>query len=247
MIRLDRISKPPLGVQIRSDGHWSTIDLVGAWAFNEFAGGPTELLRGLRATLPAGLVWNPDGLRTTGVEATAVSSKPFFSPAGDVWSIVFRTYKDDNSTGSYIICDPSGNNHAAIHLRSNVYLAFIGSGYTRTEWDSREAVNQQGHHTWCITRNGPGTYLQAYKDGIPLGSSSSSALVNDFSQFNRFGTLINLGLVTLQSALFYHRYLRPNEAMGLTANPWQVFEPETIWIPIEGEMVNMGAALMMGM
>lgn len=34
----DRTQKPPMGVSLRSDGHWSVQGLVGAWAFNEGAG-----------------------------------------------------------------------------------------------------------------------------------------------------------------------------------------------------------------
>lgn len=239
-IRIDRTSKPPLGTPLRSDGHWSIQGLAGAWSFNESAGVPINAVDSRPSNFAGtGNIWHPDGMQT-GTTGGLITNATL--PTQDVANTSF-TY--------FTVCQiPTGLISSAT-LMGNRYggtsspLQFFKIKAGGTEYYNN-GVNNGFSYTWSV---GPttqiavvksGNTLIGYQNGVPRATSTVTVTQDPNPIF------IGCGGVTAQEpsksmfsvALYFNRALSPAEVASLSANPWQIYEPETVWIEVGGTPVT---------
>lgn len=227
MALMDRTAKPPVGVPLRTDGHWSINGLAGAWPFNESSGGISDAAGGNYSVSSTGsIVHTADGITTAAPDSYFTTASPLLNPPGDNWTVFVKANKA-GSAAQYLLFPSSGapNSDAGLYLRDGVYLAWITSNYSNIYWSSAAARAQAGLHTWCITRNGPGLTHRAYRDGSDLGTAEATgATTNIWTNFKAIGTNYAGYGSEIQAALFYNRTLTDTEVAALSANPWQIFQ-----------------------
>jgi len=229
-IRVDRTSKPPIGTPLRSDGHWSVQGLVGAWAFNEGAGQSTiNVVTGSRVVIQQGsgvITWTPDGMRIDDL-AVSLNTPP---PLG---AMTIVSKGDYSNTPDIALSFKAGSNYPGIRYQGVDYtvlwLAASGNyrvfnaplGYaTRLNiivipGNSQSDVNSS---SW-------------YVDGKALSVSSTDSTSPQDSRDSLLKGIIGLQWINQRNDYLgiYNRVLTPDQVKSLSDNPWQIYEPETIW------------------
>ena len=233
-IRVDRTSRPPLGTPLRSDGHWSVQGLVGAWAFNEGAGQTCFDLLGKSDLAITGLSRTPNGLAnsSTGQFAQAVASTKSQCPNDNTLTVVLtpltgdsqlfwtdgfitlsRTYAVFPNQLYYIVNTAAGNWSAPSPVQlTNGLRTIVSVGYQRSG-------------NFDILQNGVQVYSgAAYALGANYsGANSSVEVLRDSYGGNT---------ASVELALLHNIYLTIAQRQSLSENPWQIYEPETIWINV---------------
>lgn len=264
-IRIDRTSKPPLGTPLRSDGHWSVQGIVGAWAFNEGAGstafGGSDNLRLLdTATLAAGLLHC--NAAKSGAEITMPSSFKLSLPVymaarftvlgtPPANSGYFGTRVADTDIAPYVA------NVLVSDYQGNFQLLWNDNGLF-TSIASTEAISAHIGKTITMVALIKSNSQQLYLNNKLIVNNNAAIGNPTYS-----GTsLLHFGWNTGQDIARYpnadydigwygHSFPSPQEIASLTANPWQIYEPETVWIEVGGTEaevpITSASALMMGM
>ena len=217
------LQKPPPGTPI-DWSHPSISALCSAYALNEGGAGPLNAATGRRGTLNGTIlpVWANNGLSFSDSSSYSVLPDLIINPTNDCWSLAIQV--DITSCSAYIL--GANNTDAAAYFRNGIYLGWAYSGWNVTSWNSTDAQTQTSRHTWIMTRNGPGTYVYAYRDGKSLGPSGISTAVNTFTGFNTIGNNGFSGVYTILGFWGWNRTLSASEAASISANPWQIFKPQ---------------------
>lgn len=274
-IRVDRTSKPPAGTPLRTDGHWSVDGIAGHWGLLESAGsiavdgapwrrntllnadkpplwrGGALLFNGVASTTQFSLADLPDadylgGAAGATIVAGITASASQSSPAG---LVLFLDNAATPSTNRVLLNITSDR---AINIRSRsdtetqaqattangivpvgvpvvVASAFdLASGRQRAYVGNREVINAAASYAGA-------TFTARSTIGAGIGCLPA---LPDYS----FGGLIHF-------VALYRRALRPEQVAALAANPWQIYEPETVWIDVSSGVgsVETPAAMMMAL
>jgi hypothetical protein len=235
-IRIDRTSKPPLGTPLRTDGHWSVQMLMLAVD----PANPINLVTGewpIRAgsTLPAPSTIS-DGssaLFTTGYYRYNKSNIPnkngkFTLFCRQLWSGSATSYQVPIGIGQDLSWyAPDGST-------GRVSFDTIPGG-TRALSNSG-VITATNIQSLALTWDGATPAISGYINGVtdridnlPTGSwVEGEALYVGMGQNNEFCKS------SLSIALIYNNTLSPLQVASLSANPWQIYDPETVWIEIGG-------------
>ena len=235
-IRVDLTSKPPLGTPLRTDGHWAVQGLVGAWAFNEGAGATCFDATGNNYTnvKSGGVLRDINGITATSA-GYYQAVKPLLNPQNGKWSIVTRLKVPSGAAICYPIFHTGGDGGTTASLRTRDTDSFYWffDGYNSASWTSGIAIDQVGWHTWALTRSSATTALKLARDGVDCGAPTQGILsaTNTWSAFSRFGAHQDgNGFDVIEFAYFYETDLTPQQIASLSANPWQIYEPEVVWV-----------------
>lgn len=272
-IRVDRTSKPPAGTPMRTDGHWSVDGIAGHWGLLESAGsiavdgspwrrnalldadkpplwrGGALLFNGLSTSFSRAYLPNADYLGGAAGATIVAGITASASQSSSDGLVLFLDNGKTTSTNRIMINITSGR---AINIRSRsdtetqaqattangivpvgvpvvVASAFdLARGQQRAYVGNREVVNAAASYAGA-------TFTARSTIG---GSIGSLPALPSYS----FGGLIDF-------VAMYRRALRPEQVAALAANPWQIYEPETIWIDVSSGVgsVETPAAMMMAL
>lgn len=235
----DRTTKPPLGTPLRADGHWNVQGLVGAWGLNESADRAYYNLvngaKGLGRNNP--LKWGPDCVSTTVYSNISDAQFNIIVPQAEF--TILAKFKQTLSGGSQGYAVGLGVDAA------NGYSIGYAGGYT-TNISARvqgaivganDIVSSGGLtlSTFGVTASSSANSVSFYRNGIK-GNSAAWAASGVFSTVNILGDAVrtyNQGLSGDAYFIFiFSRALSPAEIASLSANPWQVYEPEVVWVEV---------------
>jgi hypothetical protein len=236
-IKIDRISKPPIGTPLRSDGHWSVQGLINSWTFNSGAGAEViDSVTCKQAVLSSPATgWHPDGMygngSTTPRGLTISDSIPVLSAGTMIASckIAMPVAVDVMAFGDY-------------------YLRLLATGMVRGQIRTN-GIYAQIDTTATISEEVSSVAFAYY----PVGSTASKIYVNGINRTssvtagsggpegntgknigcqggNLYSNILN-GVIKIASR--YDRVLSEAEVKSISENPWQIYEPETIWVTVE--------------
>ena len=245
-IRVDRTSKPPVGTPLRSDGHWSVQGLELAYGGNGAfdAHGALGGLSGFSTTRNFG-----QGLLLNGTTQLLTFFRPtpkltHFTAIAGIIPSTLKTYSAIISTRSSLSSGWSLRNaqiggyqlgftlHGASDHTSTIPSIPPGNygvvGLVYTDLNGIIFNGTTGQSQSIAT----GSQSAANMVGFSLGATTKSGPVyNDFFP----GMIIWL--------VYYNRPLSIQERESISANPWQIYEPETIWITVGGSGEQVAAFL----
>lgn len=244
-VKIPWTAKPPIGTPLRS-GHWSTQGIIGAWAFNEYAG---KSFYGVGGTLTASAgSWHSDGYQTDG---TAVGGGPQLTNASGASAYNFEG--DFTVFVDYICLDPAEDNNC-----------IIGKGNTTTPFPFM-VLGQYATNRFSILRTGStGTAVNAVISGvgtardvtrIAMGKRGGDLFLHAYNKAANYyntvtdtttGSHANIAPLTLGNrdngyfqskniyklVLIYNRALSVAELESLCDNPLQIYQPRTVWVPV---------------
>lgn len=241
-IRVDRVSKPPLGTPLRSDGHWSVQGLVGAWAFNEGAGGLIDAVTQGTSPMLGTPVCNAEGVEFVTGSGCKVRDN-FRTP---VFTIVFE---GSNPVQGYASKRVIANYNIAAGLiflcnfvdsTGDIYFRVVNTAYTDFTAIATNAAS--------VTSKSIKGFVKIDGSNIVSGNGNITATTAFTGTLQTFTTIplsigcsLNNGAVDSSAAGFTHKWLyfydvalTPQQTTSLSENPWQIYEPETIWINVGG-------------
>ena len=236
-LRITRTTKPPLGTPI----DWSNPlaqGLVGAWAFNEGGGAPVDSVSAKRltcSTVPAYSagdivrIQNTDTIYATFAnlsisectvitcirQTTNINTAIF---AGFYGSVVGQQFMVRRSYSNYPILSSSN----ADRITGSTNLSVINTFYTHVITNSVKANQQTMFCNGVLQGVATFSYNSlAYDTFQPAGCNSGSITGWGWNGFTKYTYL-------------YNRALSAAEIASISANPWQLYEPETLWVDLGG-------------
>jgi len=230
-IRIPRTTKPSLSTPI-DWGNPLAQGLVGAWAFNEGSGTKTfDAVSGITGVKQGATSWHPEGIRNSGG-----------TPAG----IIFASGVANPQAASTMFCAGSFTDFSAIRtigvlgahslvIQANGTLKYGVS--TSLTYPSVYSTALTGVVSSCAgTFGGVGGTHDIYVNGLAAKASQvagtgiigggPSGAIGCASSGNAYAQVFN-GIISV--VLFFSRALSPSEIASLSANPWQIYEPEITW------------------
>lgn len=257
-IRIDRTSKPPLGTPLRSDGHWSVQGLIGVYGGNEAAGTRIFDAGGIyHSTAMLRCECGPDGIVFNGTTAAGSGAQIGASPVlgGLSESSVFVVFKTTSpavqiaNSGDAIYSEraPTGNDIYKIALvnLSGVQAEFTyrnDAGALLQQRVSAAGSNDGGWHTAAIIKRGTAhtiCYESVSSTGTYGGTNTNFTNANMKCLIGGDGADANAtwgGGATgaIGNVYRYSQALSLDQYYSLRANPWQVYEPEIVWVEVGG-------------
>lgn len=254
-IKIDRTSKPPPGTPLRTDGHWSTQGLAGAWVFNEGLGSSTfDGVRQDPATVKGSSGLAGGALRGDGSSVCAKTEKSIGFP-GD-YSFVFHVnYKSyilnqliaelgpitDSTQGFLINGGTATNVYIQLAIRNGGSFSQIIIPILPLNTPSQIAFVVRS----SIVANAGG--ITAYRNGAPVTGTyptphkAPGALAAQQLNFLSRNSTSLFANIDLNYFFAYSRAVLDSEISSLYNNPWQIYEPETIWFEVGEAAVFEGA------
>lgn len=256
-IRVNRASKPPAGTPLRTDGHWSVDGIAGHWGMLEAAGSiavdgsPWRRNATLSATMPP--LWKGGSLLFNGDASTEYSRA--YLPNADylggaagatVVAGITASAGQASSSGLVMFLD-NGTTNITTRILLNITTG------RAVNIRSRSADETQAQAT---TANGivpvgvPVVVASAFDlaRGRQRAYVGNREVVNAAASYARatftarstigggIGCLPNLGSYSFGGSIhfvaLYRRALGAEQVAALAANPWQIYEPETVWIDV---------------
>lgn len=246
----DWTTKPPIGTPLRG-GHWSVQGLVGAWVFNECGGTVAFNVAdsSKNAVLPSltnsriltikGLVLD-DVLTTQRVTFPAEVS----NGATDL-TVVARVTPRKKFLGNNTswVCKSSGGTGSSVswvlggnwNSTSSDYYPWFLVGIGSSNYVVAHATQWNVGITETFSGVRKGSDLLFYRNGKLVNTTSGipTTAVNSNSTVGMLGDYLpNDSLHTIadyQFVYIYTRALSAEENRSIVNNPWQIFEPETVW------------------
>lgn len=229
-IQIPWTTKPPLGTPI----DWSnplTQGLVGAWAFNE--GGGAKVLNNVNQELAlfdhSGVMsWSPEGMGIVGYTGLdfglAINGPLTWGFTCNVDNIRNINLNNVTEEGSAIVLDNGGQK----------ILMKVASGYSSYVYWYFPQYAVGKTYSFLFTSPGPGSNasdIRCYVDGLllPIWISGGTVPAAGSIGMGASGIYYTEGRKT-NSLFALDRILSLSEIQSLSANPWQIYQPQTIWV-----------------
>lgn len=224
-VKKEWTTKPPLGTPLRTDGHWSVQRLVGAWVFNEGAGGiacDSGFVGNLSLT-NADIIRIPDGVQHVGTSisgTTLTLLKPL--NLGNQLTYVLSCRLTSAGGYAHLIGDGS-NGSMQCGLKYFGGAFYIIAGDISSGGSLPNPVNA-GRGVLALTING--TDARYYRKGmlvasrtaaINTGTTRAWQISSDGNNRDVYGEY--------HFALVYSRPLSASEVAAISGNPYQIFQP----------------------
>jgi len=232
--RITRTSKPPMGTPI----DWSnplTQGLVGAWAFNEGGGtsaynlvsGKTNLLNGAVVYKNSEVSFPGAATDNIILDTTAkVVNFTFITEctrSTDTLTYGPQMVQEAFTIGTGMFEFNMGNGYGAAEDIDKPRIAVISGGGSVTGFLNGKQMATCNPFPLAAVNGNYDTYA-----GVVTGATPSD-------QVFRIGTANATYALkgSIKWFLLYNRALSPSEIASLSANPWQIYEPEIKWITLE--------------
>jgi len=249
--KVDWTSKPPLGTPLRSDGHWGVEGLAGAWAFNEGAGATAfDSVGHANATLKTAAFFNSNGLQCVdaagGHAITGQGTTP--SQLTGPQTVIARASRPEVGAAAYEGLYSVRYTTAPVSLRTgegpSIQCAWISSnGAAVTPY----IVGGFPYDAVCtVGYVFDGVGVKLYSSAKPSGDANDYKVTATATRYIDTTAQIGLGgdarffstgvyssNINLQVVLVHSRALSASEIASLSANPWQIYEPEIKWVWVE--------------
>lgn len=250
-IRITRTSKPPLGTPI----DWSnplSQGLVGAWAFNEWCGSVAfDSCNKFHATLRNSPIWSPEGIQFS--HGANNTTQPYLDCGSGLLNGATHIRV---RIGCY--AGPTGAVSEDVNLWAQAgdssTLAELAVGYAydnnrlRVVYNNISLVNNAAY---VISPNKyhvidavfiPGLSVTIYDNGKLLYSTAIGALPNvsgvfTIGAYKRLAANNYYGFNGTITDCQLYRDVLP-EIAYLSANPWQIYEPEVMWVSVGGGVAS---------
>jgi hypothetical protein len=249
-VLLDRTTKPPMGTPLRSDGHWSVRRFGFVLPLNEHAGKNVfETKSGMANTnTPTDVKWTGGEILNTSATSNGIlefTGKQLLDLYGDFTLIFCGSPEYGGGSvghlgGQIINSNPQYQQFLISSNSSNTLgyyagsIAFSGYAYSLDSISVPNVVDGL-KHTYVFTRLG--ATWNVYVDGKHLWEESKTAT----SYLHPTQSFSINGLKYFESSrsigkqyywMGWNRYLTPLEIFSISVNPWQIYEPETVWINV---------------
>jgi hypothetical protein len=230
-IRVDRTSKPPIGTPLRSDGHWSVQGLVGAWAFNEGGGNTVfNAVGGPGGTVTQSSLFSPLGISPGDLSGGSRNVNLGSVPLGGGFFTSFAIVNLKSVSGT--LCAQSSG---PINYELRVVAGVVRVNSEIGSAQSGSAIASVGRHT--ITGVQDSFSIAGYYDGVFFNSFPTyGSRITTVSNIQMGATWYDNRDIIVELSLIYNIAISPDQVKSLSDNPWQIYEPETVWI-------NVGAAV----
>ena len=256
-IRVNRASKPPAGTPLRTDGHWSVDGIAGHWGLLESAGSITVDGAPWRrnATISAFYqpLWQGGSLLFNGDAATEFSRA--YLPNADylggaagatVVAGITASAGQESSNGLILFLD-NGTALTSTRILLNITSDRAINLRSRSDTETQaQATTASGivpvgvpvvvASAFDLARGRQRAYV-GNREVINAAASYASATFAAKSTIGGgIGCLPNLGDYSFGGSIhfvaLYRRALGAEQVAALAANPWQIYEPETVWIDV---------------
>jgi hypothetical protein len=243
-IRIDRTTKPPIGTPLRSDGHWSVKGIVQAWVFGQGEKNTiTDLVNSRRANLTGTADNTPDGLyfpSNTNYYQVDGSSPPFGKVGTGDFSLITEVKSTSTSTQGAIFDFAGFNTGILIRRPSSSTILHLYVASTETNIGASGTLPTGVNVALSIVRRGG--IVTLLKDGIFNSSNSLTGNVTA-TGLTRVGCSSHNSaegwVGSIKYIYLYARAITNEESISLKENPWQIYEPETVWVNITtGQVIN---------
>jgi hypothetical protein len=203
---------------------------VGAWALNEGAGALAfNAVNTKRSTLSSGCIWEPEGVNTRyGIGGILLDTQPNVS-AGTI--VVTATANNDTSVSEFAFGSASSNRRYIIRGQGSYIIQFrCGSG----AYFGTIPTISGGIFTSVALWSNNGANSSLYTNGVFSGSATQTANTTPCAD-------ATIGIVNLSASqwkevihltLMYGLQLSPEQAISISTNPYQIYEPEIIWVVV---------------
>jgi hypothetical protein len=251
-IRVDRTSKPPMGAPLRSDGHWSVQGISEAWPFNEGAGNLAFSatrrndisLAGVASLTGNRLSRSGRGAINDAINATSKLG----NGAYDLTVLCKVTTKVKQTDQNTIVIGRfygglTANNTWGLLTNwvvsgTDFYPGFI-IGIGTAQYVVSHNVQYQIGVPEVLAGVRRYDTLELYRGGVKVSESTGkpTGALNINSTPLLFGAIgidvANSSFQDYEWAMVYvDKALSPSQIASLSANPWQIYEPETVWIEV---------------
>jgi len=235
-VKRDWTSKPPIGTSLRADGHWSVLGLQYYVTFDE--SGPIDSVDKKWGDLQDGATVGFDGEQmlnpTTGTQhahftvnpatypnntgTIVVRAKPWFTSNGNQINAKFT----DNPDGArHTLYTGNATNDTTIHIDGRYAFA------TESLWRVGDIVTLAAVYDKATDRQD--IYSQGKKAATTRTGTWGSNGPPSTVHIGIAATHIQPVNCPVYLYAHYNRMLSGEEIESLTINPWQVYEPETVW------------------
>jgi hypothetical protein len=222
-------TKPPVGTPI----DWSnslTQGLVVAEAFNERGGVPSNSVTGAKGSL-TNAPWAPTGVDTHVGQAT-IGAVPSLDIANCI-SVISEVVWDGTAL-SYSRIFSKGLSGIRFELRPNLFISVsrVGGDMYMQATGATATAGAPCVVAGTISKLDFSAHL--YKNGVAVSTgviNVSSGAFNDTSANVPAVSLSSYPFPGVINCLFvWNRILSPVEVASLSANPWQIYQPQVMWV-----------------
>ena len=238
-VKRDRTVKPPLGTPLRTDGHWSVWGLVGCWLFNEGAGNHSTNL-----VLNGNFAWSNNRVLFDGATGYGKLAKNILPNYYGISAVVFLkcnglaldarilSFRNSISGTPFLTFGVGDSSNTSLRLISRNINTTFTYNY------SAPASLSVGVNFSCgfVADMTSGGLAKLYKAGKQIGSTqTATATMSDILDVVGVGAFVanssasNFLSSDMTCVLIYNRALSPAEIASLSANPWQVAQPEVVY------------------
>ena len=228
-IRIDRTSKPPLGTPLRSDGHCNVQGLV-ALPLNEMAGG--VVFSSDNNPLSNNADWNGSSLSFVAGNADFIDLGSRFATTTGVTVLIGIT---TSSVNTLAFSSRAGGT-------IDGYEILLGPGGVSGTFSARTGVATAP--TSNVFTVGVPQVLGLRYDKTKLTNIINGKIGNSVAYSANISPTQNLCIAkraTLYSTqivdwmlVYPYTPLTDDQIASLSANPWQVYEPEIVWVEVGG-------------
>lgn len=247
-IHIPWTSKPPLGTPI-DRSHPLAQGVIGAWALNEGAGVQAFSEDRLRGTLLDDPTWAPNGLRFPGGTSSSstkarVECGVGLVPAYDSNITILAAIQSGEigAGGDDVIAGQCQSSGSVTVPGMGLGVSSL-SGRLKVYWNNTVIVNSP---TGALVSNekcvlaavfSGGVNARGYKNGIMLQNvtvSGAPSVDGKFligAHYRQSSNLYYGGFKGVcELILLINKALSPAEVAALSANPWQIYQPQIIWV-----------------
>ena len=216
-LKVDRASKPPIGTHLRSDGHWA-IQGLHCFCFQEGGGSSVFSADGINSCILQSPVWTPNGV-SAGVSTLARSYAIGGIDFTYIWKMNAQAGENvypiaaSDLWGSPRVCDVEGGGQ---YMQFGLFGGVLADA-------------PYGVHTFAITQKLANNITRFQLDGdVSVEYQETNASTYIYSTLFNGWYSVNPNIEFI--LLYPDRALTSDQVISLTRNPWQIFEPETVWI-----------------
>lgn len=239
-VRRDRTSKPPIGTPLRSDGHWSVENLIVCLPVNEQAGFSLSNGGSLRgtSTIAASEKWTASGIINTNNISVSAPYPAILPPELTILQkgAITRTgiagiHGYSNNTGLYVRLEDTNT------IRS---VSVHGSGVTSNVTGNipNKLANMQVLSMLSGVGSGAGFgKKRIWVDNSLVIDTETAGMVYPHAPMSFAFCSDGPGYSSshiFEYGIIWAKAFADTERMSLSSNPWQIYEPETVWVEVGG-------------
>ena len=238
------IQKPPVGVGLRKDGHWSVDGLTSAFVFNEagtrFINHVDKVSCGITVRGAGTIQSTPDGILGNGVDVNTSCIKlsgNYVNGAGTMFAVVL--FNDPTITDGCVFGSSTTNRRYLMLSSSKTFRAQIGNIQI---YDGVTRFNNTAYPiavTWNSDCSSCNMYVMGKKNAATATATANMSTPTSFNIGSYSEGAGNGFQGLIYCAYTYNRTLSPQEVKSLSENPYQMFATQGIQPYLQRNPISM--------